>query len=212
MTRFNKYGEIDENEEVRNPDTLQTGGFYHSSFEIPFSQEFQDHINSRKNIIYSPEVHEGLLKEYTFFRENIYDPQRVFYPSCNVDVTPISAFPNSEVVLLDRDEGVAKSMQKHGIEQFVQSDIHDYIPGKEFDLVIALNPQLHSRDITKYLSIGGYALANNWHQNANQLMETPNFEYIGQIDDSSKGMRLSPRETKSENGGFYVFKKLENIK
>ena len=159
-----------------------------------------------------PYFAEDLIEQYTFFRENIHNPKRVFYPCCNLDVSPIRGFPNSEVVLIDNEEGLGEVMKREGIEQFIQGDVLKYNPETSFDLVIALNPSLSSRDLTRYLSEGGYVLANNWHNNASQLLEDSDFEGIGTIDRNEKGIYLARRDfSKIEPNQFatyfYIFKK-----
>ena len=44
-----------------------------------------------------PVILKDLLDQYKFFRENIYNPERVFYPCCELDVSPIDGFPESKV-------------------------------------------------------------------------------------------------------------------
>ncbi len=159
-----------------------------------------------------PYFAEDLIEQYKFFRENIHNPKRVFYPCCNLDVSPLRGFPDSEVVLIDNEEGLGEIMKQEGIEQFIQGDVLKYNPESSFDLVIALNPSLSSRDLTRHLSEDGYVLANNWHNNASQLLEDSNFEGIGTIDRNEKGIYLAQRDfSKIEPNQFatyfYVFKK-----
>ena len=157
-----------------------------------------------------------LIEQYKFFRENIHNPQRVFYPCCNLDVSPIRGFPNSEVVLMDNEEGLREIMEQEGIRQFVSGDVLAYTPERPFDLVIALNPSLTSRDLTRHLSNRGYVLANNWHNNASQLLEDVDFEGIGTLDRNEKGIYLargdfSKLEPNQFATYFYVFRKLGDM-
>ena len=162
-----------------------------------------------------PYFAEDLIEQYEFFRENIYNPKRVFYPCCNLDASPLRGFPDSEVVLMDNEEGLEEVMKQEGIKQFIQGDVLKYIPEKPFDLVIVLNPSLSSRNLTKHLSDRGYVLANNWHNNATQLLEDFHFKEIGTIDRNEQGIYLargdfSKIEPNQFATYFYVFKKLRN--
>ena len=162
-----------------------------------------------------PYFAEDLIEQYTFFRENIHNPKRVFYPCCNLDISPLRGFPDSEVVLMDNEKGLREIMEQEGVEQFVSGDVLTYNPNSPFDLVIALNPSLTSRDLTKHISNRGYVLANNWHNNASQLLEDNRFEGMGTIDRNDKGIYLARRDfSKLEPNQFatyfYVFRKLED--
>jgi hypothetical protein len=160
-----------------------------------------------------PYFSDDLIKEYKFFRENIHNPKRVFYPCCNLDASPLKGFPDSEVVLMDNEQGLDKIMKQNGVSQFILGDVLTYNPKKPFDLVILLNPLLNSRDLTKHLSNKGYVLSNNWCNNASQLLEDSKFEGIGTIDRTEKGIYLargdfSKLEPNQFATYFYVFRKL----
>lgn len=156
-----------------------------------------------------PYSSDDLVRQYEFFRQNIHEPRRVFYPSCGLDLSPIRGFPNSEVVLMDNDKAIANKMRD--VNQFKLGDVLAYNPENPFNLVIALNPALSSRDLTRHLSTGGYVLANNWHDNASQLLDDPEFEGIGTIDRNESGIYLARNFDKLEPQQFetylYVFKR-----
>ena len=164
-----------------------------------------------------PDYFKGLINQYEFFRKNIFNPKRVFYPSSSVDASPVKGFPDSEVVLMDRDEQVSYVMKKYNIKEFIQGDVLAYTPEKPFDLVIMLNPCLKSSDLTRHLVLGGYAMANNWNNNASQLLKNKDFEGVGTILRDKKGpflakkdfSRLEPHQFATL---FYVFKKLQETK
>ena len=113
---------------------------------------------------------------------------------------------------MDKESGFGKVMQEHGIHQFTEGDVLAYNPEKKFDLVIALNPCLSSRDLTRNLEIGGYTLANNWHNNATQLLEDESFEGIGTIVRAKSGIFLAERDFSRLEPAqfatyFYVFRR-----
>jgi hypothetical protein len=160
-----------------------------------------------------PYFSDELIEQYEFFRNNIYEPHRVFYPCCNLDASAVRGFPNSEVVLVDREKSLEKIMKKAKLKQFTLGDVLEYIPPTPFDLVIALNPCLSSKDLTKYLVEGGYILANNYHNNASELLENNRFEGVGTIDGNERGLFLakgdfSKLEPNQWENYFYVFRKL----
>ena len=122
-----------------------------------------------------PYTSKDLTEQYEFFRNEIHNPKRVFFFCCNLDISPVKGFPDSEVILMDNEKGLDKIMKREGVGQFIHGDVLTYSPEKEFDLVVVLNPHLSSRDLTKYLQIEGYVMANNWHNNASELLVDENF-------------------------------------
>lgn len=158
-----------------------------------------------------PNYSESSIEEFNFFRKNIYEPKRVLYPCSYIDASPIKGFPNSEVILIDKDKDVSRVMKRHNIKNFIQGDVLKYNPENPFDLVIILNPQLESSDLTKHLSDKGYVLANNWHNNASQLLENSDFENIGTIDKNENGLYLTKNFDKLKPNQFdtylYVFRR-----
>jgi len=155
---------------------------------------------------------DNLIEQYNFFRENISKPQRVFYPCCGLDVSPIRGFPNSEVVLMDNERCLEEIMKQEGIREFTLRDVQDFNPETAFDLVIILNPCLSSGELTRHLSKGGYVLANNYHNNAFQLLDDSGFKGLGTIDKNERGIYLAKGDfSKIEPNQFatylYVFRK-----
>jgi len=190
---------------------IEHGGWHDEAEDEEILREAQANFKSPK-----PYFANDLIEQYEFFRKNIYNPKRVFYPCCNLDISPIRGFPDSEVVLMDKEESLKEIMENAGIRQFILGDVLLYVPEKPFDLVIALNPALTSKDLTKHLSNGGYVLANNWHNNASQLLEDSGFEGIGTIYRNKKGIYLGKGDfSKLEPIQFetylYVFRKLEEV-
>ena len=159
---------------------------------------------------------EDLISQYEFFRDNIHNPKRIFYPCCGLDASPLKGFPNSEVVLMDKVRGLEGINGQEGKNQIIQRDVLTYQPKKPFDLVIILNPALSSSDLTKHLIRGGYVLANNWHNNTSQLLEDSEFEGIGTIDRNKQGIYLARNFDKLEpeqwDTYLYVFQKTKGEK
>ena len=168
---------------------INTGGFREETTLDSFRFKIKGLFKKKEKP--KPYFSQDLIKQYEFFRNNIYDPQRVFYPCCNLDISPIRGFSYSEIVLMDKEEGLAEIMKKEGIKQFIHKDVLEYMPENPFDLIIILNPQLSSRNLTKHLSRKGYILSNNYHNNASQLLEDSNFEGIGTIDRNKDKLYLA---------------------
>lgn len=157
-----------------------------------------------------PEYSQNLIEQYKFFNRWIHSPKRVFYPCSNRDVSPIKGFPDSEVILMDIDDEASLVMEKNKVPGYIKGNVLEYTPEKPFDLVIILNPAQRSSNLTKHLAKGGYVLANNWHNNASQILEDPNYQGIGTIDKDEKGPFLLRDFSKLEPNQFatylYVFK------
>ncbi|MFT4310006.1 MAG: hypothetical protein ACMXYC_00040 [Candidatus Woesearchaeota archaeon] len=172
---------------------------------IPMTEEYEEWIQHDENgnpissfekkikidrVELVPTSSPDLVRQYIFFRDTIYNPRRVFYPSCNADISPLESFLDAQVTLMDKDPQVAQAMRKHSIREFVEHDVLTYVPPSEFDLVIALNPCINSSDLTKYLRQSGYVLANNYHNNASQLLEDEDFTGIGTLIQERNKIRL----------------------
>lgn len=159
-----------------------------------------------------PTFSESLIQSYELFKDKIYSPKRVLYPSCELDASPVKGFPEAHVFLVDTNEHAVNALKRGGINA-IHSDIRSYITEEKFDLAILLNPCIDSSVITPFLADRGYVLANDWHKNARQLVEDYNYETIGTIvkrRDIDK-----PRFTDSLEGlgkvadNFWIFRKNE---
>ena len=190
---------------------IKPGEWSHSDIKVVRDNSVFDSIDRKWYLTASPSYSKDLTEQYEFFRKNIFEPKRVFYPCCNTDATPVKAFPDSEVVLMDKNEEASYVMKKHKVPGFIQGDVLKYTPRELFDLVIILNPDLKSSDLTRHLSNDGYAIVNNWHNNASQLLENKEFEGIGTILRNKKGIYLARNfdilEPHQFATYFYVFRK-----
>ncbi len=193
---------------------IRPGSFHNENWDR-LAQEILAETQSKqlpeepKNL--RPRYNRNLISQYNYFRRNIHEPRRVFYPCCELDASPVKGFPNSEVVLVDNDENLIEPMRREGITQFIHQDVLAYNPKTPFDLVIILNPGLPSRDLTRHLRKGGYALADNWNDNAQELLDDKRFEGIGTIWRDKRGFYLRGDFFMLEPNQFptylYVFKR-----
>ncbi len=127
------------------------------------------------NPTYAPD----LIELCAFFTREFGVPASVYYPSCDMDATPVRAFPNSKVTLLDINGKAVSALKRNGIEA-IEGDARTYRPTELYDLLILLNPGIKSTDATPALKVGGYVISNDWHGNTTQLLALPkDFDFKG---------------------------------
>jgi len=105
---------------------------------------------------------------YETFKKRFGKPKAVLYPSCGTDVSPSKAFSN--VTYVDVDQACVNALIKDNLEAYC-IDIDKFVPDKEFDLLILLNPAISSYKATKHLADNGLVIANNYHSNAKELFD-----------------------------------------
>lgn len=146
--------------------------------DIPKAKESP--ILQEKPKIYYPD---DLISIYTAFREQVYSPKSVLYPSCGYDASPAKAFPN--VTFVDKEEGnegCIESLKTAGHKAFKQ-DIRDYTPKEQHDLLILLNPAILTERASRHLVHGGWIIANDYHSNAGEMAQNPRqYTLWGTID------------------------------
>lgn len=126
-----------------------------------------------------PSTCKTLSEVYEFFNRTFGVPGSVYYPGCDMDITPIASFPSSKVILLDINRKAVEALKRNGIEA-IEKDARTYRPKDLHDLLILLNPGIKSKDATPALKIGGYVISNDWHGNTTQLLECPEeFDFKG---------------------------------
>jgi len=129
------------------------------------------------------EYYDKLIAIYSAFKEQIYNPKSVLYPSCGFDASPTKVFDNVTFVDIEKgNEGCIEELKEAGFYALKQ-DIKTYTPKQLHDLVILLNPAIHSEWALQYLRSSGYILSNNYHGNAAWLNNHPKeFNLIGVAD------------------------------
>ena len=140
--------------------------------------ESEEEIYSKEKPVFS----DNLIANYELFRDNINSPKRVLYPSCDLDASPVRAFPDAQVDLVDINEHAVGALNRNGVNA-IHSDINEYKPSELYDLLILLNSCIPSEEATPFVDSGGYVLANNYSKNASQLVENSDFESVGTICD-----------------------------
>lgn len=140
----------------------------------------------------NPQIYyaDDLIALYTAFRDRVYNPQSVLYPSCGFDASPARVFDNVTFVDVEQgNEGCIRGLQEAGL-QALKQDIRDYQPKRLHDLLILLNPSIPSEWATRHLRQGGYIIANDYHSNATQINENPEqFTLWGTMDFAEKDRR-----------------------
>ncbi|MBI4450386.1 hypothetical protein HY642_00290 [Candidatus Woesearchaeota archaeon] len=127
-----------------------------------------------------PLYRKDLIYAYRNFRQQFYAPKSVLYPSCYLDASPVSGFPESEIVLLDRDKNAVDVLLKHNLPA-ICSDIKDYRPGHKHDLVILLNSCFPAELAVPQVADNGYILANDWCGNVKELLARQDYSVTGFI-------------------------------
>ena len=151
---------------------------------------------------YSPEFYEGSIRMYREFARVFGEPRSVFYPACYVDASPIRGFPNSEVILLDRDDFAAQVMQNAGIP-LLHMPIEQY-HGKKHDLIILFNQMFHPSLAIPFLERGGKIIANNYHHTASDLRDMGH-PILGVFDGDDRYVSIEQASEELRSaGGTYV--------
>ena len=128
-----------------------------------------------------------LIATYTAFRDQVYNPQSVLYPSCGFDASPAKVFDKVTFVdVEDGNNGCVAKLQEAGFHA-LKEDIRTYPPKDLHDLLILLNPAIPTEWASRHLRPGGYIIANNWHSNASEMYRQPDqFALEGVIDLAKK--------------------------
>jgi len=106
-----------------------------------------------------PKFFENTARAYNEFQRVFGIPNKIFYPGCGADITPVKAFPNSQVTLLDIDDSAAAIVRSAGIP-ILNMPVEKY-KGKH-DLIILLNSTFSPGLATPFLERGGKIIANNY--------------------------------------------------
>ncbi len=133
---------------------------------------------------------DDLIAIYTAFRDQVYRPESVLYPSCAFDASPARVFDSVTFVdIEDGSKGCVRRLQEAGFTAFKQ-DIKDYTPNSLHDLLILLNPCIPPEWASRHLRPGGYIIANNYHQSATNMVDQPDkYTLWGTIDFVEKDRR-----------------------
>ncbi len=129
---------------------------------------------------------DSLIAAYSVFRDQVYNPVSVLHPSCGFDASPARVF--NKVTFVDAEEGnegCIKQLQEAGFNALKQ-DIRDYSPETLHDLLILLNPAIPTEWASRHLKTGGYVLSNNYHGNASEMHNSPEFTLWGVIEDEKE--------------------------
>ncbi len=140
-----------------------------------------------------------LIAIYTAFRDQVYNPQSVLYPSSGFDGSPAKVFDNVTFVDIENgNEGCVKKFQEVGLHALKQ-DIKIYTPKDLHDLLILLNPSIPTEWASRHLKSGGYVLANNYHGNASEMYGQPDQFTLWGIIDLAEREKGKEKATVSRN-------------
>jgi len=154
-----------------------------------------------------PEIYfsDELIALYTAFKNQVYKPESVLYPSSGFDASPAKVFDNVTFVdVEDGNEGCIRKLQEAGFKALKQ-DIREYSPKKLHDLLILLNPSISTEWASRHLKSGGYILANNYHGNASEMYRQPDeFTLWGVMD-------FAERDRRKGDNRVIISRNLENL-
>ncbi len=152
--------------------------------------DFEFPVRNKRRGGYQIEFVDDLIAIYTAFRDQVYNPQSVLYPSCGFDASPAKVFANVTFVdIEDGNEGCVRALQEAGLHALKQ-DIRTYTPKDLHDLLILLNPATPTEWASRHLKSGGYVLANDYHENASEMYRQPEqFTLWGVIDFAEQDRR-----------------------
>jgi hypothetical protein len=139
---------------------------------IPFSKDGWNELKILKEEVRkastTPQYFPFQIKAYQQYQKIFGVPERVLYPACGIDASPLKGFPESRVTFLDPDREVAEVMRNANIP-LLEMKMQDY-SGPKQDLIILMNPQnFSSSSVVPYLEENGRIIANNWTGAASEL-------------------------------------------
>jgi len=156
------------------------------------------------------EFSDELISIYNEFKNKVYNPKSVLCPSCGFDASPSKVFSN--VTFVDGEIGgnqrCIETMIREGLNA-IKQDIRNYIPEEEHDLLILMNPCIHTDVAAKYLKKGGWIISNNYHSNAFQMHAKPEqYDFFGAFHAEKNQITI----TRDLEGYFEQVKNFEELK
>ena len=129
-----------------------------------------------------PTISSRSVAMYKLFTEALgSDTKVVYYPSCDVDVSPTEGFPNSQIFFVDLNPEAVEVLKKKGFSAEC-ADVNNFSLPESADVVILLNPVVPPDGPIKNLKPGGYVLCNDWHKTATKMRDKKDFKLIGIIN------------------------------
>lgn len=166
----------------KDDDKVSSGGFGNSENSSLISKKPGEESTEFELLVRGTE-------QYRLFKEQIYNPQSVFYPSCGTDVTPAKIFDN--VTFLDIQKLAFERLRENGYNA-INEDIKKHLPQERYDLLILMNPQIREEDASQHLVPGGYVITNNSHGNAAEMYWKPDqFNLIGAFQSNNLETKIN---------------------
>lgn len=129
-----------------------------------------------------PSISEDLVEMHRLFTQTLdVEPKVIYYPSCDVDASPVAGFPNSQVFFVDINPEAIAILKKSGF-QAECADVNNFVLAESADVVILLNPVVSPDGPIKNLKIGGHVLCNDWHKTATKMRDRKDFKLVGIIN------------------------------
>lgn len=117
------------------------------------------------------------------------NPAVVYHPCSGNYKTPSVVFPNARVVYVEKDARAVQAFKEAGLEAH-EASATEYTPDAPVDLLILSNPTIPSKHPASTVRSGGYVFTNNYHGNATELKDDPDFELVGVVAPTAEGYTL----------------------
>ena len=125
-----------------------------------------------------------LLKAFPL---SITEQSIVLYPGSAADATFADVI-GKQVIHIDPDEVSIRELQTEGYVGVPTTKEEYYAHNRDLmgavDMIISYNAGEVSDEESSFIRLGGYVLANNWHDSANAMARQEDFELVGAVDES----------------------------
>jgi hypothetical protein len=145
----------------------------------------------------SPQHDKRYVRDLSFFRDTIHSPSRVLYPCCNIDATPVKAFPDAHIDFLDDSPEKVAMFKRRGLDA-VCADVNTATFDAPHDLVLWINPGfMPSNDtVLRYSSSDGYIIGDNHYWTGRNLLDSDAVRLVGMIRDIDPKLTTDPEVIK----------------
>ncbi len=134
-----------------------------------------------QQISFRPETKKELAEQLQLFKTTLHPEARViYYPSCNLDTTVSSIFPDARIIYVDLDKKIVDVLKEHNFEA-MEADATQYSPDEQPDIVLLLNPVINPEKPASTVKENGYVICNNYHNTANNMHQNDEFELVGVV-------------------------------
>lgn len=109
----------------------------------------------------------------------------VCYPGPATDDSPSLIFPDARVIYIDTDKEAVSTLRTNGREAH-ECSARDFVPNIEYDLLVHFGASTFDLAQAKYVKVGGFAVCNNYYEEAQDFMACPDFEEVAIITEGPR--------------------------